>query len=285
MSPDGFTKRPYCAAVLGLWLLGAACGTAGAEELSDPFPGFAASAYLLKMQGRVLWARSPDRTLAPASLTKIMTALLAIRHSRLDELAVVRRDAARETGTRLGLKQGETMYVGFLLAATLLRSANDACHALADHVAGNETAFVSLMNKEAHALGMEHTRFTNACGHDQTGHYSTARDLALLTEEALREPVFSELVSTVRLDISTRGGKRVFPLENKNELVGRYPGAVGVKTGYTDKAGKCVIALVERDGVRTLFVVLNAPDRWWGSIDVLDAAFAQAEGAKKVSPP
>jgi D-alanyl-D-alanine carboxypeptidase (penicillin-binding protein 5/6) len=285
MSPEGFKKRPYCAAALGLWMLFAACGIARAGEFSDPFPGFAASAYLLKMDGRVLWARNPDLALAPASLTKIMTALLAIRRSRLDELVVVSRDAAHETGTRLGLKQGEEIYAGFLLAATLLRSANDACRALADHVAGDEAAFVSLMNREASVLGMKNTRFTNACGHDQPGHRSTARDLAVLTEEALREPVFSDLVSTVRLDISTKDGKRVFILENKNELVGRYPGAVGVKTGFTDKAGKCVIALVERAGVRALLVVLNAPDRWWGATDLLDAAFAQAGGATRGAGP
>ncbi len=285
MSQDGFRNRPYCALALGLWLLFAACGAARAEEVSDPFPGFAASAYLLEIQGRAVWARNPDLTLAPASLTKIMTALLAIRRSRLDELAAVGKDAARETGTRLGLKQGEEIYTGFLLAATLLRSANDACHALADHVAGSEARFVSLMNQEALALGMEHTRFANACGHDQSGHYSTARDLALIAEEALREPVFADLVSTVRLDISTKGGRRVFTVENKNELVGRYPGALGVKTGFTDKAGKCVVALAERNGVRVLLVVLNAPDRWWGATDLLDAAFARAGQTKKGSGP
>ncbi len=285
MSPGGLKKRPYLAAGLGLWLFFSACGAVQAEEFSDPFPGFAASAYLLSVQGRILWARNPDVVLAPASLTKIMTALLAIRRSRLDELVVVSKSATHETGTRLGLKQGEEMYTGFLLAATLLQSANDACHALADHIAGNEAAFVSLMNREARALGMEHTRFTNACGHDQAGHHSTARDLALLTDEALRESVFSDLVSTIHLDISTRGGKRVFTLENKNELVGRYPGAIGVKTGFTDKAGKCVIALVERDGARALLVVLNAPDRWWGATDLLDAAFTQAGGAKRGSGP
>ncbi len=285
MPADGFKKRPHNALVLGLWLVFAAAGVSAAEEYSDPFPGFAASAYLLKMQGQVLWARNPDSILAPASLTKIMTALLAIRKSRLDEPAVVSRDAVRETGTRLGLKQGEEMYTGFLLAATLLRSANDACRALADHVAGDQASFVSLMNQEAQALGMEHTRFANACGHDQAGHYSTARDLAILAEEALREPVFSDLVSTVRLDISTKGGKRVFTLENKNELVGRYPGAAGVKTGFTDKAGKCIIALAERSGVRVLLVVLNAPDRWWGATDLLDAAFARAGRAQKGPTP
>lgn len=256
-----------------------------AADPADPLSGFAASSYLLTMDGKTVWARQPDRALPPASLTKIMTALIAIKRSRLDEIVVVSKKAAAETQYRLGLKAGEKMYVGFLLAASLLRSANDACHALADHVAGDETRFVALMNQEARALGMTNTHFTNSCGHDGPNHYSSARDLAILTEAALAEPIFSELVSTVYLDISTLGGKRVFHLENKNELVGRYPGAIGVKTGFTPKAGKCVIALVERDGLRALLVVLNAPDRWWGAAGALDAAFAEEARLKQVSRP
>lgn len=260
-------------------------GSAVAEQAADPFSGLVASSYLLKVDGKTVWARQPDRTLAPASLTKIMTALLAIRQNRLETVAVVGKAAARETGTRLGLKQGERMYMGFLLAATLLGSANDACHALADQVSGSESMFTELMNREAAALGMTHTHFTNACGHDSPGHYSTARDLALLTETALRDRVFSGLVSLPTLDITTQGGGRVFHLENKNELVGRYTGAIGVKTGFTPNAGKCLIALAERDGVQVLFVVLNAPDRWWGAVDMLDAAFARASPDGKATGP
>jgi len=268
-----------------LWLFISLCGASDAKEHSDPFPGFAASAYLLKTGGEVVWQRNPDRALPPASLTKIMTALLVIKRGRMDDIAIVRDDAVRETGTRLGLRKGERMYVGFLLAATLLDSANDACHALADQVAGSEGAFTVLMNREAESLGMTNTRFTNACGHDQPGHYSSARDLALLAEAGLAEPVFSDLVATVFLNISTVGGGRVFHLENKNELIGRYPGARGVKTGFTAGAGKCIIALAERNGVRVLLVALNAPDRWWGAVKVLDAAFARAESGSRVTSP
>jgi D-alanyl-D-alanine carboxypeptidase (penicillin-binding protein 5/6) len=263
-----------CIAGLIAWF----CVIAGAGNASDPFPGFSASAYLVKVDGVTLWKRNQDRRLPPASLTKIMTALIAIRRTRLEDIAVVSSGAARETGTRLGLNQGERIRTGFLVAATLIESANDACHALADHVAGSEAAFVDLMNHEAQGLGMTGTRFANACGHDDSSHYSTARDLAKLAEVALRDPVFSELVSTASLDISTVGGGRVFHLENKNELLGRYRGTAGVKTGFTPRAGKCVIALVERNARQVLFVVLNAPDRWWGSVEVLDAAFAYASG-------
>ncbi len=268
-----FRKPAFLVLMTGLfWFF---CNAASAAYASDPFPAFSASAYVLKLDGVVLWQRNQDRRLPPASLTKIMTALIALRRTRFEDIAAVSAAAARETGTRLGLKQGERIRVGFLLAATLLQSANDACHALADHVAGSENAFTDLMNREARAMGMSGTHFTNACGHDNHGHYSTARDLAVLAEAALRDPDFSELVSIVSLDISTSGG-RVFHLENKNELLGRYPGTIGVKTGFTSRAGKCVIALVERDAGTVLFVVLNAADRWWGSVEVLDAAFAYA---------
>jgi D-alanyl-D-alanine carboxypeptidase (penicillin-binding protein 5/6) len=266
------TALAACIAGLIAWC----CSIAGAGKASDPFPGFEASAYLVKVDGTTLWQRNQDRRLPPASLTKIMTALIAIRRTRLEDIAVVSPAASRETGTRLGLRQGERMRSGFLVAATLLQSANDACRVLAEHVAGSEADFVNLMNREAQTLGMTGTRFTNACGHDDSNHYSTARDLATLAEAALRYPVFSELVSTVSLDISTVGGGRVFHLENKNELLGRYPGTKGVKTGFTPHAGKCVIALVERDARQVLFVALNATDRWWGSVEVLDAAFAYA---------
>lgn len=276
MSCKAFRRQASVVIVAGLvccW-----CGAVFADARSDPFPGFEASAYLVQVDGATLWQRNQDLRLPPASLTKIMTALIALRRTRLEEVAVVSSAAARETGSRLGLRQGEQIRAGFLIAATLLQSANDACHALADQVSGSEAAFVELMNREARDLGMTGTHFENACGHDHAGHYSTARDLARLTEAALKDPVFSELVSTVSLDISTRGGQRVFHLENRNELLGRYPGTMGVKTGFTKQAGKCVIAFVEREGRRVLFVVLNATDRWWGSTEVLDAAFAYAAG-------
>ena len=285
MPPHVWQRRPLLGPVFGLWLFIIFCGTAGAKEHPDPFPGFAASAYLLKTDGEVIWERNPDRSLPPASLTKIMTALLVIKRAHLDDIAVVRESAARETGTRLGLRNGERMYVGFLLAAAVVGSANDACHALADHVAGSEARFTDLMNREARALGMKNTRFMNACGHDQQDHYTSARDLMLLSEAALAEPVFAALAATVFLDISTVGGGRVFHLENKNELIGRYPGALGVKTGFTPGAGKCVIALAERNGRRVLLVLLNAPDRWWGAVEFLDAAFASAETAKRAAAP
>jgi D-alanyl-D-alanine carboxypeptidase (penicillin-binding protein 5/6) len=161
-----------------------------------------------------------------------------------------------------------------LLAATLLGSANDACHALADHVAGNERRFVALMNARAERMGLYGTRFANACGHDDPGMRSTARDLARLAEAAMGNPVFARMAGLIAGEIATENGGRKFRLENKNELIGRYRGAAGVKTGFTRRAGKCLVAFAERDGRRVLLVLLDAPERWWKAEEMLDAAFA-----------
>ncbi len=244
----------------------------------DAFPGVAA-AYLVKAGREVLWEKAADKRLPPASLTKIMTALLVLEHYRPQQVVTVSRQAAAESGSRLGLRAGERMAAGDLLAATLIRSANDACHALADHVAGNETKFVALMNRRAQEWGLRDTRFANACGHDHPGHYSSARDLAALAERARSEAVFEQFSSTLSLDISSVDGHRRYSLENHNALIGRYPGAQGVKTGYTRKAGKCLVALVRRDGREVLLVLLNAPNRWWDAVDILDRALAETRHA------
>ena len=249
----------------------------------DPF-GRVAAAYLVKVDGREVWARNPDRRLAPGSLTKMMTGLLVLERADPGQVAVVSLEASRETGTRLGLEPGDRMPVIDLLAAALLGSANDACHALADHVAGSEKKFVLLMNARAREMGLSGTRFANACGHDAPGLYSTARDLARLAEAAMGNPVFAKIAGIVRGGISTADGGRNFPIENKNELIGRYRGAKGVKTGFTGRAGKCLAAFAERDGKRVLLILLNAPDRWWKAEEILDAAFASGSGAPPGRP-
>jgi D-alanyl-D-alanine carboxypeptidase (penicillin-binding protein 5/6) len=251
--------------------------TPASAGVTDPFPDKAAS-YLLAIDGKAVWARRPDLRLPPASLTKIMTALLVIERGRLEEVVTVGRAAAEETGTRLGLAAGDRMRAGDLLAAILLGSANDACRALAEHVAGSERRFVERMNARARALGMLDTTFANSTGHDRKGHLSTARDLALLAEAALRNGTFANLVAIVRATVRTVDGKRTFTLENKNEMVGRYRGVVGVKTGYTQGAGPCLIALAERGRTRVLLVMLNAPNRWWDAVAMLDGAFALQAG-------
>ena len=269
---------------LGLCLaLLASPARAEAAGPGDPFGGVAA-AYLVNVDGRELWSRNPDRRLAPGSLTKMMTGLLVLERADPGQVATVSPEASRETGTRLGLEAGDRMLVIDLLAAALLGSANDACHALADHVAGSEKNFVVLMNARAREMGLSRTRFANACGHDAPGMYSTARDLARLAETAMGNPVFAKIAGIVGGEVSTADGGKKFSIENKNELIGRYRGALGVKTGFTGSAGKCLVALVERGEKRVLLVLLNAPDRWWKAEEILDAAFARGAGAPSARP-
>lgn len=266
-------KRPLVWLAALLWALGLAA--AAQPALSSEV----AAAYLVKADDRVLWEKDADKRLPPASLTKIMTGLLALEHYRPQEIVTVGGEAADETGSRLGLRRGDRMSVENLLAATLIKSANDACHVLADHVAGDEAHFVELMNARAHAWGLRDTHFVNACGHDDPAHYSSAHDLALLAERALADPVFAALVPVARMTVATADGRRHFRLKTHNALIGRYPGVEGVKTGYTPNAGKCLVALVRREGREVLLVLLNAPNRWWDAVELLDRAFAEMPGA------
>jgi D-alanyl-D-alanine carboxypeptidase (penicillin-binding protein 5/6) len=256
----------------------AAVGFAADARAADLFPGGAA-AYVVELDGRTLWSKAADRALPPASLTKIMTALVFLESGKpLDGVVTVSASAQRASGSRLGLKAGERLRAAEVLAAMLLRSANDACLALAEHVAGDKARFAALMNARASELGLVRTHFTNPCGHDEPGHRSTARDLALLARVAMAKPVFARIVETVDLPIATLEGRR-FALVNGNELVGRYAGAIGVKTGFTPGAGKCLVALARRNGIEVLLVLLNGRNRWWESVAVLDRAFAEAQGA------
>lgn len=259
---------------IGLWLL---AQTALAASQPDPFPQVAAS-YLVEVDGKTIWAKLPDRRLPPASLTKLMTALLVLEHDHPDEAVTVTADATRETGTRLGLKAGERFRLHDLLAATLLPSANDACQALADHLAGNERDFITRMNRRAQELGMRNTHFTNACGHDEPDHHSSANDLALLAHALLKFPSVLDITAQKELHITTLDGQS-YTLPNKNALIGRYDGALGLKTGYTPNAGKCLVAYARRGEHTVLLILLHGKDRWWDAVDILDLAFDHARAA------
>lgn len=220
--------------------------------------------------GKLLWAGAADVRLPPASLAKMMTALLALERGAPERVVTVGRGALKATGTRIGLKPGEQLTAGDLLAATVVRSANDACRALADELSPD---FVARMNARAMALGMRDTQFADPCGHDREGQYTTASDLARLAEAVIGHPEYLRLATVERMSVRTADGGRSFALRNTNALIGRYPGAIGLKTGYTEGAGNCLVALAERDGVRVLAVLLNSPNRWWNAVGLLNSAF------------
>ena len=248
-------------------LLLVACTAYAAE---DRFPRVA-DAYLVKRDGRVLWGAGENERHAPASLTKMMTALLVLEGGQLDQAAVVSRAAAREPGSRIGLRAGDQVRVRDLLAAAIMHSANDACRALADH--GGPT-FVARMNQRAARLGLKNTNFIDPCGHDRPGQYSTASDLARIAEVVMNHPEYESFSRVREMTIKTVDGRRRFHLRNTNALIGHYSGVIGAKTGTTSRAGYCLIALAERNGVRVLVVLLNSPRRWTVTPRLLDTAFA-----------
>ena len=232
-----------------------------AEDLPAKPSIKAAALYLVELKsGRVLLEKDAARRLPPASLTKIMTALVALESAPLQQVVKIDSRALVHPSS-LKFQAGEEFLLRDLLTAMLVSSANDACEAIAWHVGGNADRFVATMNERARALGLKNTHFANACGFDAPGHYSTAADLAKLTEQALQEPVFSMMVRTIVRDIASVDGKRQMSLHSTNELL-LDPDVNGVKTGYTSNAGRCLIASMFKDGHRLLLVGLNVMDEW-----------------------
>jgi D-alanyl-D-alanine carboxypeptidase (penicillin-binding protein 5/6) len=265
--------RVFRGLVLGLLAFVAPAVGAG----DDPFPGLA-RAYLVLHDDRVLWSHADTEPVAPASLTKLMTALIAAESGRLDAVTTVTAETTKAGGSAMGLAAGDRIKVRDLLSAAMIASANDACRALAVWHSGSEAKFVVAMNRRAAELGLRDTRFRNACGFDAAGHLSTAADLAALASAAMKHDAIASAVKRIDHSVTTVNGRRRFTLRNRNALIGRYAGAIGVKTGYTQQAGPCVIALAVRGGHRVMLVLLGAKNRWWDAHTLLDRAFA--EGAQ-----
>jgi serine-type D-Ala-D-Ala carboxypeptidase (penicillin-binding protein 5/6) len=221
----------------------------------------ASALYMVeRASGRVLLEKNASRRLPPASLTKIMTALVALESAPIQEVVKIDGRALAHRSS-LKFQAGEEFLLRDLVTAMLVVSANDACEAVAWHIGGDEKQFVGMMNERARSLGLKNTHFANACGFDAPGHYSTAVDLAKLTEQALQEPLFSMMVRTLVRDIETVDGTRQMSLHTTNELL-VDPDVNGVKTGYTSKAGRCLIATMSKEGHRLLLVGLNLMDQW-----------------------
>lgn len=289
-SGDGaFSRFVLASAASLLFIAFSICPASAAEDRSrdhiihpagyvpHPFPWkrMPAHSILLKelRSGRILFEHEIEKRLSPASLTKIMSALIVLEKGRLEDLATVSRNAARAPKTHLRLKVGEVFRLGDLLKAMMMVSANDACLAAVEHVGGDEGQFVTLMNAKAVALGLSDTHFSNGCGFDGPDHYSTAEDLAKLSEVAMRNPVFRELVKEEREIITPVSGYRAYVLHNTNRLLGRIPGVEGVKTGFTSKAGRCLIAKVSQNGSDLLLVILNSNRRWNTAKSLIDYGF------------
>lgn len=239
----------------------------------------AKSAILMEeATGNILYESNPDERLPIASVTKVMTMLLIMEavdsgKISLDDMVTVSENAMSYGGSTMFLKTGEQLTVNDMLKGIAVASANDGCVAMAEHLAGSESAFVDMMNEKAKELGMENTHFMNTNGLDEDDHYSSARDVAIMSRELMKhETIFN--YTSIWMD-TLRGGK--FQLANTNKLIRFYDGANGLKTGSTSKALCCLSAAAKRNDMQLIAVVLGAPtsaERFASAKSLLDYGFA-----------
>jgi serine-type D-Ala-D-Ala carboxypeptidase (penicillin-binding protein 5/6) len=225
--------------------------------------------------GQVLWQKNPSRAVAIASLTKMMTALLVAQRAKPSDRVLITRDALHYTGSGVGLlPKGKRVSLTALLYGLLLPSGNDAAIALADHVAGTQTRFIALMNQKAEQLGLRCTHFTTVSGIVDQANYSCAQDLALIAHLVLKQPLLARIVASrsAILRFPIKGGK-LYLYNNNPLLVLRYPGVDGVKTGFTDAAGQCLVATARRGRTWLGVVLLHAGDTSTEAQRLLNAGF------------
>ena len=262
----------------------------GTEEVPEAGPSVTAvSAVLIEgSTGKVLYAKDKDKELVPASITKIMTLVLIFdaldnKKIKLTDKVTVSENAAKKGGSQVYLEPGETQTVNDMIKCICIASANDAAAAMAEKIAGSESAFVERMNAKAKKLGMKHTQFKNCTGLDDditSGHYTSAYDVALMSREVItKHPEISKFSTTWMDKIThvTKKGSKEFGLTNTNKLVRFYQGITGLKTGSTSKAKYCLSATANRNGMDLIAVIMAAPDvkaRFAEATTLLDYGFS-----------
>lgn len=258
--------------------------TVVAPVVSDEPSGISADAAVLMdvATGDLLFAKQANKRRPPASTTKIMTAILGFEFGRSDEVVTVSQKAAAVGEATLHLDPSEKINLYELITGALIRSGNDACVAIAEHIAGSEEQFVQLMNQKAYVLGAQNTHFENTNGLPQKEHYSTAYDLALMARYGLQIPQFAAVTRQKETKIHFLEPDVYMDLRNTNKLLWNYPYADGVKTGTTTAAGKCLVASATKKGRQLLVVVLNAPDRFGDAKKLLEWGFERTETIRLV---
>lgn len=251
---------------------GLQCQPARAEG-SGPSVSAEAAVLMDQSSGRVLFSKNSSEKLPIASITKVMTAILAIESGKLNRTFTVSREAVRAEGSSIYLKAGERIRLIDLVYGLMLRSGNDASVAIAEAVAGSTQGFALLMNEKAAELGMHDTHFMNPNGLDDPGHYSTATDMAALTRYAMRNTVFRKITGThsYRVEKTNKENARVFT--NKNKMLRLYSNATGGKTGFTKKAGRTLISTASSGGLSLIVVTLNDSDDWQDHQRLFDWGF------------
>mgnify|MGYP001361133024 CR=1 FL=1 len=248
-------------------------GTAFAEAPPPPSHHARAAALIDVTSGRILFSQRGDEPMKIASLTKIMTAIVAIEHGNLDDVVTVSRRAAGMEGSSIYLRVGEKMTLHNLLYGLMLRSGNDAAMAIAEHVGGSVEGFVYLMNRKAEELGLANTHYMNPHGLDHPDHYMSANDLAKLTAYALKNPVFKNIVKTRVKTAPNPYEPWDYKWVNKNKMLQMYEGADGVKTGYTKQASRTLVSSATRNGQQLAAVTLNDGNDWADHRRLLDYGF------------
>lgn len=264
-------------AVVAMMLGGALAAPASAHELDELS---ARSALVVDANGRVLFERHMTERLPPASTTKVLTVLVALESANLDEVVTISKKASRAEPSKVGLKPGETYTVRELCYAALMKSANDACVALAEHIAGSESQFAVLMNRKARLLGARDSHFANSNGLPIKNHYTTARDLAIILHAAMQNPVFTRIATTTEITLEWPQHHALHKVQNKNKLLTQYEFPVLGKTGYTVAARHCYVGQTQSTNPITV-VLLGSQKLWPEAKKLLD--FGSRVAAREVS--
>lgn len=253
-----------------------------AEAVQSDVLGVSAhSAALIEADsGRVIYVKNGEERLPIASTTKIMTALLTLEAPNLDTYFTVDPNAIKVEGTSMGLQEGDQVTLRTLAAGMLLASGNDAANSAAVKVGGSLEEFAIMMNKRAAQIGMKDSNFVTPSGLDAQNHYSTALDMAKLARAALQNPDFSAICSQKSMKLSYGNPPYDRWLSNHNKLLKTYPDCIGVKTGFTKKAGRCLVSAAQRDGVTLICVTIKAPSDWEDHRRMLDYGFSKVQAVE-----
>ncbi len=226
------------------------------------------------LTGTVLFEKNSGQTMPIASTTKIMTALLAFESGRVTEPVGITEEMVRTEGSSMGLMSGDVLTLGELAEGMMMTSGNDSANAIALFLSGSAEAFSVCMNERAEKIGMENTSFVTPSGLDAEGHFSTAYDMALLAAEAMKCSAFSETVGQFSLMVDFIEPEKTMRCDNHNKLLHLYEDCTGIKTGFTKKAGRCLVSSAERNGAALVCVTLNSPDDWNDHISLFEYGFS-----------
>lgn len=239
-----------------------------AKDSVPPKPLNTNYAALIDLEsGRLLYEKDCRKMVPMASTTKIMTAIVALENSNLGDIVTVSKRASSISGSTVGLKNGEKVTMEELLYGLMLQSGNDCAVAIAEHIGGSVEDFAYIMDSKAFDIGAFDTHFATPHGLDKVGHFTTAYDLSLITRHAMKNGTFKRIVGTKNITIEGYAHKRIF--YNTNKMLWSFEGADGVKTGYTGRAGKCLVSSASIDGRSFICVALNSPNRWEDSKKIL----------------